>query len=189
MSLWKVKRELHRAGDRLRRRLRRWVHRIRGPTDNPTLQPHARLHVGCGEERIPGYVGCDIRSVPGVSVVCAAWEVSRYASDVAEIYSRHMLEHLALGEVEATLGDWHDALGEGGHVHLIVPFLDYHLRQWLDAEWNDETFGRKMSKARHGLAGIYGWQRECDPSLRGYSPSYWDLHKSGYNRMALPLTW
>jgi glycosyltransferase EpsH len=30
--------------------------------------------------------------------------------------------------------------------------------------------------ASYGLAGIYGWQRGCDPKAENYSPVYWDVH-------------
>jgi radical SAM superfamily enzyme YgiQ (UPF0313 family) len=138
-----------------------------------------KLYVGCGEDTKEGYTGCDIRSLPTVSIVCKAWEVSYHCREVSEIYSRHMLEHLTIPQVEATLRDWLTALAEGGKVHIIVPNIDFHIRQWQRAVWDEENWNTKFSDARHSFAGFWGWQREADSD--GEVSSFWDVHKSGFN--------
>jgi predicted SAM-dependent methyltransferase len=143
------------------------------------------LYVGCGEDRRDGFMHCDTRDLPGVDLVCDAWEVSSYLNQLEEIYSRHMLEHLTSMEADAALIDWHHALKVGGKVYLVVPNLDFHIQQWLDAEWNDETIKDTNSDARYGFAGLYGWQRECNPKQDDYNQTHWDVHKSGYNEKRL----
>lgn len=143
------------------------------------------LYVGCGEDRRDGFLHCDTRALDGVDIVCKAWEVSQYRKGLKEIYSRHMLEHLTSMEAEAALHDWHNALALDGTVYIVVPNLDYHVRQWLEAEWNEDTLRDKTSDARFGFAGLYGWQRECDPRSKDYNDSHWDVHKSGYNEKRL----
>lgn len=143
------------------------------------------LYVGCGEDRREGFMHCDTRDLPGVDLVCDAWEVSNYLSGLEQIYSRHMLEHLTSMEADAALLDWHHALKIGGSVYIVVPNLDFHIQQWLDAEWNDETIKDEKSDARYGFAGLYGWQRECNPKLDDYNQTHWDVHKSGYNKKRL----
>lgn len=66
-------------------------------------------------------------------------------------------------------------------MHVIVPNLDFAIAQWQRAEWSEEAWDSKWSDMRWGCAGLYGWQRECDPLSADYSTSYWDVHKSGYN--------
>lgn len=166
---------------RLRYQWRRAAGIIRGRWGRGTVPPGARLYVGCGDDRREGYVGCDVRAGRAVALVCKAWKVSRYGRQLAEIYSRHMLEHLTFREAVAALDDWYEALAVGGRLHLIVPNLDFHIRQWLRAEWSEEALREKTSDARWGLAGLFGWQRQCDPSTADYDGSYWDVHKSGYN--------
>ena len=92
-----------------------------------------------------------------------------------------MLEHLTFKEVEATLNDWHKCLEVGGGIHLVVPFLDFHIEQWKKAEWSESTLSEKWSDATWSMAGFYGWQRECDPKADNYNSTYWDVHKSGFN--------
>jgi predicted SAM-dependent methyltransferase len=143
------------------------------------------LYVGCGEDRRQGFMHCDTRNLPGVDLVCDAWEVSNHISNLNEIYSRHMLEHLTSMEADAALLDWHHALKIGGTVYIVVPNLDFHIQQWLDAEWDDETIKDPNSDARYGFAGLYGWQRQCNPKQDDYNQTHWDVHKSGYNKKRL----
>jgi hypothetical protein len=111
-----------------------------------------------------------------------AWELSNHVQNVEEIYSRHMLEHLTSSEVGVTLGDWFKSLTVNGKVYIVVPNLDFHVKQWLNAQWNESSVKDDRSNAVYGLAGIYGWQRECDPRVEDYRPSYWDVHKTGFNQ-------
>ncbi len=149
------------------------------------VPPGSKLNVGCGESVKAGYIGCDLRRCAGVQLVCKAWEISRHCHDLAEIFSRHMLEHLTWREAEVTLRDWRRALADDGQVHLVVPNLDFALQQWKRAEWTDEAWETRWSDGRWGFANLFGWQRECDPEQPGYSPSYWDVHKSGYNEQIM----
>ncbi len=142
----------------------------------------SKIYMGCGEDRREGYVGCDMRALPSVDIVCRAWELSRHVSNAGEIYSRHMLEHLTLAEVECTLLDWFEALDIGGKVHIVVPDMDFHVQQWIRATWTPETFREPKSDARYSFSGFNGWQRECDPRKPNYNGTYWDVHKSAFNK-------
>ncbi|MCV2885450.1 class I SAM-dependent methyltransferase [Aestuariibacter sp. AA17] len=140
-----------------------------------------KIYIGCGEDRREGYLHCDLRELEGIDVVCNAWEVSQHITGLTDIYSRHMLEHLTSMEAEAALIDWHNALAIEGTVYIVVPNMDFHIQQWLKADWNESTIKDPNSDARYGFAGIFGWQRECDPRSGNYENTYWDVHKSGYN--------
>ena len=140
----------------------------------------AKLYVGCGDQVLEGYIGCDLRALEHVHLACRAWEVSQYCSNLGEIYSRHMLEHLTLAEAQLTLQDWYQALAPGGLVRIEVPNMEFALKQWQRATWSEETLDQRYSDARWGFANLFGWQRECDPQSPDYNQSYWDVHKSGY---------
>lgn len=143
------------------------------------------VYIGCGEDRIPGFLHADIRELPGVDIVGPAWALPNYASELDLIYSRHMLEHLTFKEAKLTLRNWLISLKKGGEVYIIVPNADFHCKQWLKAEWSDELLSQKLSNASHASASLWGWQRECDPIHNDYNKSYWDVHKSGYNKKNL----
>lgn len=144
--------------------------------------PKRNLYVGCGPDIRENYLHCDIREFPHVDFVCKAWEVSQHTANLSQIYSRHMLEHLTAAEVFATLHDWYEALAKEGSIYLVVPNIDFHIQQWLNAEWNDSELNNPRSLASHAFSGFYGWQRECDPTQDDYNQSYWDVHKSAYNK-------
>ncbi|CAG8999589.1 MAG: hypothetical protein CENE_01568 [Candidatus Celerinatantimonas neptuna] len=140
------------------------------------------VYVGCGSDRRKGFIHCDLRALQGIDIVCSAWHLSDYIGGVSLIYSRHMLEHLTCMEADAALADWFRALEPGGHIEIWVPNMDYHIRQWQNAIWDDGHLADPHSDARHSLAGFWGWQRQCRPGRDDYETSYWDVHKSGYNK-------
>jgi predicted SAM-dependent methyltransferase/2-polyprenyl-3-methyl-5-hydroxy-6-metoxy-1,4-benzoquinol methylase len=139
------------------------------------------IYMGCGPDIREEFIHCDIRKFEHVDIVCKAWELSFHMMEVNHIYSRHMLEHLTNFEADRTLRDWFKALKTNGTIRIIVPDMDFHCRQWLDSDWNEETIKNNMSDAKHSFAGFWGWQAECDPWSENYNTTYWDVHKSGYN--------
>ena len=92
-----------------------------------------------------------------------------------------MVEHLTNEEALLTLKDWFVGLKVGGSIRLIVPNLDFHCEQWLNAKWDEDSFNDSRSDANYSSAGFWGWQNECNPSHPNYNGTYWDVHKSGYN--------
>lgn len=145
----------------------------------------AKLYVGCGEDQLADYVGCDIRPLEHVALACKSWEISSFCNGLSEIYSRHMVEHLTQAEARLTFADWYKALAPGGIVRIEVPNLTFAISQWQRAEWSDEALESRFSDASWGFANLFGWQRECDPLNGDYNQSYWDVHKSGYTADSL----
>src|SRR5215471_14466897 len=70
-----------------------------GFSSNAELHPSAgtRLHVGCGEKVIPGWINIDSRKLPGVDFVLDVRKGVPFER-VAAIYAEHFLEHLTLDE-------------------------------------------------------------------------------------------
>ena len=161
--------------------------KVKSETNNISIQSerkypnNSKFHVGCGSDILQGYINVDVRQLPGVELVCKAWDLSSYTQNASEIYSRHVVEHLTLAEVEFTLNDWFDALSIGGVVKGIVPNITYHIGQWNKATWTPQEYEDMKSNTRWGFAGFYGWQREADPSKSDYNSTYWDIHKSAFN--------
>lgn len=132
-----------------------------------------RLNVGCGDTRIPGFVGIDVRPSRGADYVLPAWDDSPFQpGSVAEIYSRHMLEHLNPGDARRTLTTWRRLLAPGGLLRLIVPDLEFHARQLLGQQvsWTRDP----AENLAHALAGFYGWR----DARRGGDAE--DAHRWGY---------
>lgn len=137
-----------------------------------------KVEVGCGEKLSPGYVGCDVRDLPGVEYVCNAWELDKIIKrdSVKEIYSRHFLEHLTFPQVDRTLSCWYNILEPGGTVRIIVPDMLFHIKQWLSKTRDvDRTVDGKSSIEDRAIQGFWGRQREASEG------ETWDFHKSGYD--------
>lgn len=145
----------------------------------------AKVYVGCGDDVRPGYIGCDLRRSNAVSIQCNAWELSQHCNNLAEVYTRHMLEHLTFKEAVRALEDWYQCLQSGGRLEVVVPNIDFHIEQWRRADWTDASVDDARSDAAWSAAGFWGWQRQSDPGMNDYDKSYWDVHKSGYNQNSM----
>jgi len=136
-----------------------------------------KLDIGCGDHPRAGYTGVDCRALPGVEIVCPAWDILSHVAEgsVEAIYSRHMLEHLTYRDGQRTMRAWRRALQPGGEAEIIVPDLDYHLRQLVGAPPEGPCpANSRWTNRQHGLAGLYGWQRHAH-----------DVHQSGYTEYLL----
>ncbi len=144
----------------------------------PTLLEPIRLNYGCGDGRLDGHVGIDVRPCRGADHVLPAWDTSPFEPDsVDQIYSRHMLEHLIPQDARRALGAWLNILKPGGVLRVVLPDLDFHARQLL-GEQNSWTPDPPENLA-HALAGFYGWH---DPARGG---TVEDAHRWGYTWQTL----
>lgn len=125
------------------------------------LSPPLRLHIGCGPERLAGWVNIDRLPFPGVDRVA---DVTRGIPfrDAAAIYAEHFLEHLALDDAVAFLREAHRALAPGGHFRLSTPNLDWVIAshygpQHLAAGAGDAAL--RLNRAFHGWSHRFLWNR------------------------------
>jgi SAM-dependent methyltransferase len=87
-----------------------------------------RLHLGCGNEILPGWINHDLAELPGVDVVhdldSYPWpfEDDRFA----EIRMHHVLEHLS--EPVRAIEELHRIARDGGTVEVRVPY-------WNSTDW------------------------------------------------------
>jgi len=70
--------------------------------DGTTVSP-LRLHIGCGERLLPGWVNADcVARVPGVVTGLDLTALPYPDNSVAEILAEHVLEHLSFAEEALT---------------------------------------------------------------------------------------
>jgi predicted SAM-dependent methyltransferase len=132
-----------------------------------------KIEFGCGETPTqPDFKTCDIRDLPGIDFVCAAWDIDKHveSNSVDEIFSRHFFEHLTFQQGERVLEVWHAILKPGGRCEMLVPNMTMHINQWLRRDTDRDI--------EHACAGFWGWQR-------GEFDDVWDVHKSGYDEELL----
>lgn len=97
---------------------------------NAQLNP-LKLHLGCREKKIHGYINVDIRAEVNPDVVDDALTLSKFKDNsVSVIYACHMLEHVPRKDYFKTLKRWYKVLKPGGILRVSVPDLEA-LSQYL----------------------------------------------------------
>lgn len=133
-----------------------------------------RLHLGCGENYLKGYVNIDFP--PTKQTVQQKVVVDKYADlktlkypakSVNEIRLHHTFEHFIRSEAIALLASWHSWLKPGGTIHIEVPDFDATARVVLGFRTKDHD--RKVA-----LRHIFG-SNEAD----------WAVHYEGWSAKRL----
>lgn len=121
-----------------------------------------RLHIGCGQQSIPGWINIDNQGLPGVDQVLDARQGLPFG-DVAAIYAEHFLEHLGFEDGLAFLAECRRVLRADGILRLSTPNLDWvlttHYRwQNITDEDNREDCIR-LNRAFHGWGHQFLYNR------------------------------
>ena len=132
----------------------KWLRRKR--ERRPEVPDHPRLHVGCGRERLEGWVNIDAAALPGVDVVA---DVTRGLEfhDCEAIYAEHFLEHLPLDRAVDFLVEAHRVLAPGGLLRLSTPNLDW---VWLTHYHADAFPEAKLEGAIQLNCAFRGWEHQ-----------------------------
>ena len=91
-----------------------------------------KLHIGCGNRYIPGFVHIDVRKLPHVHYVASADKLDMFDDNSVDlIYSCHVLEHFGRQQIEHVLKEWHRVLKPGGILRLAVPDFEKLVEVYL----------------------------------------------------------
>jgi SAM-dependent methyltransferase len=81
-----------------------------------------KIHLGCGNKFIPGFVHIDAIPFDHVQHVSSVENLNFIASNTVDlIYTCHVLEHFRNVQVPDVLGEWQRVLRPGGILRLAVP--------------------------------------------------------------------
>lgn len=134
-----------------------------------------KLHLGCGENVLDGWVNVDIGATdPGV-VVGDVRDLDDIVEDgtVSEIYACHVFEHIPRADEIAVLSHWRRKLRPGGACFIAVPDFNFLVAQYLRALGSGEPW----------------WtQQIIDSLMGGYadgSEQWYDHHHSLFDYMFL----
>lgn len=122
------------------------------PADVETFGERAtRLHLGCGDRIIPGFLHLDIRPLPHVDIVTPLEELGMFANDSAElIYASHVLEHFPRHRTATVLAEWHRVLRPGGVLRLAVPDFEKLIEVYLNTGRDlDAVLGPLVGRQNH----------------------------------------
>lgn len=81
-----------------------------------------KLHLGCGNKYIPGFIHVDIIKHPHVDLIANVDSLPMIESNSVDlVYSCHILEHFNKRGVVLALTEWRRILKSGGILRLSVP--------------------------------------------------------------------
>lgn len=119
------------------------------------------LHVGCGDQRLDGWVNVDRQELPSVDLVVDVTAGLPF-DDAAALFAEHFLEHLPLDEALAFLVEAHRVLADGGRLRLSTPNLDWVLATQYapGTPGGDLRVGAlRLNRAFYGWSHRFLWNR------------------------------
>ncbi len=132
------------------------------PTGPDPFRGPTRLHIGCGQEAMAGWINIDNQGLPGVDQVLDVRHGLPFTG-VAAIYAEHFLEHLSLDEGIAFLTECRRVLAGDGILRLSTPSLDWVLTthyRWSDATEEDRGLDCiRLNRAFHGWGHQFLYNR------------------------------
>jgi SAM-dependent methyltransferase len=102
------------------------------------IQPGSplKLHLGCGERYLPGFVHVDARQLDHVDVVANIEDLSAFPDNSADmIYHVAVLEHIGRYDTVPTLIEWKRVLKPGGILRSSVPNFEAFVKAYQ--QFND----------------------------------------------------
>jgi len=78
-----------------------------------------KIHLGCGDIRLPGFVNVDVR--PLTDKTADARDLPYGDESVDLVYASHLLEHFWPREAGVAVREWHRVLRPGGTLRLAIP--------------------------------------------------------------------
>lgn len=149
------------------------------------------LDVGCGESKIPGAIGVDVRQAPGVDVIA---HLERYpwpfqSSVFDEVLFNDTLEHL--DNVIRAMQEVHRVTRAGGHVKILTPhfshpdaFRDPTHKHYFTYQTIDYFTGA-MPHLQYGGGGLFRLIQRRFVFTKGQNLSKWvatHVHHKKYER-------
>ena len=126
------------------------------------VAPPTRLHIGCGQQSIPGWINIDNQGLPGVDQVLDVRQGLPFG-EVAAIYAEHFLEHLAFEDGLAFLAECRRVLRDDGTLRLSTPNLDWvlttHYRWQNMTEEDNREDCIRLNRAFHGWGHQFLYNR------------------------------
>ena len=115
-----------------------------------------KLHLGCGQRVLPGYVNVDVQRHADVDVQADIARLPFAAASVDFIYSCAVIEHFGRRQWRNVLAHWFATLRPGGTLRLSTADFEAAVQRYLEARNVDELLGlivggQKDRWDRHGM--------------------------------------
>ena len=155
-----------------------------------------KLHLGCGNKRLEGFINVDLISSPAVDLVEDASTLHSIESNSVDlIYASHILEHFSRWEHQIVLASWYEVLKPAGILRLAVPDFKQIVARYLitgellelrgllyggqDYEtnyhkccWDFDTLKSDLEELQFVDVQRYNWQDTEHASIDDFSQAY-----------------
>jgi len=99
-----------------------------------------KLHLGCGEKRIEGFINIDILQHKNVDVIDDVSKLKSIENESVDlIYACHVLEHFKRNEYMEVLKRWLELLRPEGILRLSVPDLEKVAHLYVEGKYDLTT--------------------------------------------------
>src|SRR5690606_8015018 len=148
-----------------------------------------RLHLGCGDKRLEGWINIDGQALPGVDVVADLRRPLDF-DNVEAVFAEHFIEHLRIEDTLRLFAELHRVLRPGGVVRLSTPNLDwvwsycYHLEERPGGGRTQAAL--VLNRAFHAWGHQFLWN---EPILRAAltASGFVDLRACRYGQSDVPF--
>ena len=97
-----------------------------------------KLHLGCGDVRLEGFINIDIRETPATDKVLDISNLAEFGDNsIDTVYASHVLEHFSFTIVPNVLREWQRVLRKSGELILRVPDFDILVNNYLKHRYAD----------------------------------------------------
>ncbi len=167
-----------------------------------------KLHLGCFNKKIHGFVNVDIRE-DGVNpdVVDDIFKLEKFQNESVDlIYCCHTLEHLKRADIPKALCRWYDVLKPGGTVRIAVPDMEAmfsHYFYWKDlpylfsalggsqrhdfdyhlSHFDYDTLAKILESVSFKNVHRYDWRKTEHFFVDDYSQTYWPHMDKEYGKL------
>jgi predicted SAM-dependent methyltransferase len=90
--------------------------------------PVAKLHVGCGDNELPGWLNTELCPRGSQIFLDATRRFPLPDGCIEIVYSEHMIEHVPWGGGQAMLRECYRVMKPGGLIRLVTPNLEFLMR-------------------------------------------------------------
>jgi len=127
---------------------------------NPNLDqdPNAlRLHLGCGNRHIPGFINIDIQNFDAVDIIADISKLDIFRDNKVDlIYSCANIEHFGRHEWKNIVKEWYRVLKPGGILRISTADFSQCVQRYQKEEEIEELLGliiggQKDAFDRHGM--------------------------------------
>lgn len=169
-----------------------------------------KLHLGCGDKHIDGFINVDARELKGVDEVDDVKLLSKFSENTIDlIYASHILEHINRLEYNNVLSRWYNLLKDDGILRIAVPDIEKvfeHYNKNKDLRilrgflwggqsygfnyhycgWDFKTLKEDLESVGFKKIEIYDWRKTEHSNIDDFSQSYLP-HMDKENGMLMSL--